>query len=74
MLVLSRRVSESLLIGNDIEIEVLDICSSQVKLGIRAPREIPVLRRELLMTIRQNEIAAQVVPTQVIDQVRGILK
>ncbi len=74
MLVLSRRVSESLLIGTDIEIEVLDIGSSQVKLGIRAPREIPVLRRELVMTIRQNEIAAQVVPVQVIDHVRGILK
>ena len=74
MLVLSRRVAESLLIGTDIEIEVLDICASQVKLGIRAPREIPVLRRELLMTIRQNEIAAQVVPVQLIDQVRGILK
>ncbi len=72
MLVLSRRVAESLLIGNDIEIEVLEIGASQVKLGIRAPREIPVLRRELLMTIRQNEIAAQTVPAELIDQVRGV--
>jgi carbon storage regulator len=74
MLVLSRRSGESLLIGDDVVIEVLDISGTQVKLGIRAPRKIPVLRGELMATIRQNEIAAQAIPSQVITRVLEVLK
>ena len=48
MLVLSRRVGERLLIGDDIEIVVLEAKSGQVRLGIEAPREIPIVREELL--------------------------
>ena len=48
MLVLSRRPSEQLHIGTDIIVEVLEISSTQVRLGISAPREVPVLREELL--------------------------
>lgn len=66
MLVLSRRIGESMLIGDDIEIELLDISGNQVKLGIRAPREIPVLRRELVVTMRQNAIAAETVPSRLL--------
>ncbi len=69
MLVLSRRVGESLIIGADIEVEVLDISASQIKLGIRAPREIPVVRRELLLTMRQNEIAAKAIPSKAVAMV-----
>jgi carbon storage regulator len=47
MLVLTRRVGESLLIGDDIKVDVIQISGSQVKLGISAPREIPVLRQEI---------------------------
>ena len=48
MLVLSRRPGEQLQIGTDIIVEVLDISGTQVRLGISAPREVPVLREELL--------------------------
>ncbi|HPE81339.1 MAG TPA: carbon storage regulator [Gammaproteobacteria bacterium] len=48
MLVLSRRPGEQLHIGTDIIVEVLDISGTQVRLGISAPREVPVLRDELL--------------------------
>jgi carbon storage regulator len=48
MLVLSRRPGEQLQIGTDIIVEVLEISGTQVRLGITAPREVPVLREELL--------------------------
>lgn len=47
MLVLSRRKAESIRIGNDIEVYVVEIRGSRVRLGIRAPQEIPVLRSEV---------------------------
>jgi carbon storage regulator len=59
MLVLRRRAGESLFIGDDIEIEVLAITSQGAKIGIRAPRETVVLRKELKVTQQQNEAAAQ---------------
>jgi carbon storage regulator len=59
MLVLRRRAGESLLIGNDVEIEVLAITAQGAKIGIRAPRETVVLRKELKITQQQNEAAAQ---------------
>jgi carbon storage regulator len=59
MLVLRRRAGESLLIGNDVEIEVLAITAQGAKIGIRAPRETVVLRKELRITQQQNEAAAQ---------------
>ncbi len=67
MLVLNRRVGESLLIGAEVEVEVLDISGGQVKIGIRAPREISILRGELLVTIRQNEAAAESASDGAID-------
>jgi len=59
MLVLRRRAGESLLIGNDVEIEVLAITAQGAKIGIRAPKETVVLRKELKITQQQNEAAAQ---------------
>jgi len=58
MLVIRRRPGESLLIGDEIEIEILDSAHSQVKLGIRAPKEILVLRKEVFLTQQQNRASA----------------
>lgn len=60
MLVVRRRNGESLLIGDCIEVEVLEIAGSQVKLGIKAPREISVLRKEIYLTIEENRTATSV--------------
>ena len=54
MLVIRRRAGESLMIGNDVEVEILEIGASQVKLGIRAPKQIMVLRKEVLHTQEAN--------------------
>jgi carbon storage regulator len=68
MLVIRRRAHESLLIGDGVEIEILEIEASQVKLGIRAPREVRVLRREIADTERANRAANQPAPRETLDR------
>jgi carbon storage regulator len=59
MLVLARQSGEALMIGDNIEITVLDIQNGKVKIGIKAPKEITVLRKELLEEAKnENEQAA----------------
>jgi carbon storage regulator len=58
MLILRRRAGESILIGPDVEIEFLEINSQTVKVGIKAPRDVAILRSELQKVQRQNEAAA----------------
>ena len=55
MLILTRRPGESIQVGNDIEISVLEIRGNQVRIGINAPAEILVLRTELLESKPQAE-------------------
>lgn len=58
MLVLARRLNESIMIGDDIEVVVIDIKGDQVKLGIRAPKRVSVHRKEIYDEIRKENIAA----------------
>jgi carbon storage regulator len=58
MLVLRRRTGESVLIGDQIEIELLAVTQQGAKIGIRAPKETVVLRKELKITQDQNNQAA----------------
>ncbi len=74
MLVIRRREGESLFIGGDVEVSILEIAGSQVKLGIRAPREVAVLRAEIRVTAEQNREAAQRLPESAIDGLRDRLK
>ena len=59
MLVLRRRAGECVLIGDEIEIEVLAVTHQGAKIGIRAPKSTIVLRKELKITQEQNAQAAQ---------------
>jgi len=61
MLVLRRRAGEALLIGDNIEIEFLELSGQAVKIGIKAPRHVSILRKELQITKAQNQAAAQTV-------------
>lgn len=54
MLALSRKKNEALIISNNIEVTILDVRGDQVKLGISAPKEIPIYRKEVYIQI-QNE-------------------
>lgn len=60
MLILSRKTNESIMIGDQIEISVVDIKGDQVKLGIQAPRSVKVYRQEVYLAIQaENRAAAQ---------------
>jgi len=55
MLVLSRKKNESIVINNDITIVVVEIRGDKVRLGVEAPKEVPVHRREVYDAIRRND-------------------
>lgn len=52
MLALSRKKNEALVINNDIEVTILDIRGDQVKIGISAPKEVPIYRKEVYIQIQ----------------------
>ncbi|MCC5814306.1 MAG: carbon storage regulator CsrA [Leptospira sp.] len=66
MLVLARRVNQSIMIGDDVEIVLVDIKGDQVKIGIKAPKNVSVHRTEVYQEIQEeNKIAAK---TEILPQ------
>ena len=59
MLVLSRRKDESIMIGDDVEIVIVDVRGDKVRLGITAPKSIPVHRREIYEAIQREKSQEQ---------------
>jgi len=58
MLVLTRKPGESIVIGDDVVIKVLSVEGESIRLGITAPRALPVYRQELLEAVRQENLRA----------------
>ena len=58
MLALTRKKGEALVINNNIEVTILEIKGDQVKIGISAPREVPVYRKEIYLQIQDSNKAA----------------
>lgn len=58
MLALSRKKNEALIINNNVEITILEIKGEQVKIGISAPKEVPVYRKEVYLQIQESNKAA----------------
>jgi len=54
VLVLTRKSNQSIMIGDDIEISVLAVMGEKVRIGIEAPRSVPVFRREVYVEIQQD--------------------
>lgn len=54
MLALARKVNESIIIGNDIEITILEIKGDQIKIGVNAPKSVPIYRKELFVQIQEE--------------------
>ncbi len=72
MLALSRKRNEALVINNNVEITILEIKGEQVKLGISAPREVPVYRKEVYMQIQNaNKEAGDVDSMEALKNLLG---
>ncbi len=72
MLVLSRQHDETIMIGDEVEITVVDIRGDKVRLGINAPRHVQVHRKEVYEAIRrENERASILNPTDVVSVVHS---
>lgn len=71
MLALTRKKGESLVINNNIEITVLEIRGDQIKIGIQAPKDVPIYRKEVYLQIqKENEEAIGV---DSVDILKGLL-
>ena len=71
MLALSRKKNEALVINNNIEVTVLEIKGDQVKLGITAPKEVPVYRKEVYIQIQESNKAAST--SEGLDALKNLL-
>jgi carbon storage regulator len=67
MLVLTRKSNQSIMIGDDIEVSVLSIMGEKVRIGIQAPRDVPVFRKEVYLEI-QAERQGAAPPASGVDQ------
>lgn len=56
MLILTRKVGESLLIGDDVSVTILNIRGNQIKVGIKAPNDVPVHREEIYQRIQEAKV------------------
>lgn len=59
MLSLTRRKGESIIIGDDVEVKILELHGSQVKIGVQAPQSLSVHRKEVYLRIQQEKKAAE---------------
>ena len=70
MLALTRKVNESIMIGNDIELTVLEVRGEQIKIGIRAPKDVPIYRKEVYVQIQDanREAVSQESPVEALKE------
>ena len=59
MLILTRKLGQSLIIGDGIEVSIVDVSGDKVKVGISAPKDVKILRSELAETMEVNKIGAE---------------
>ncbi len=62
MLIITRRPGEKLMIGDDIVVEIMEVSGSSVRVGIAAPRSVPVYREEIWTAVKEENAAAAASP------------
>lgn len=75
MLILQRKAGESLMIGDDITIQVISVDGTRVRLAISAPDNVPILRTELITATAANRDSAmeEAAPAELLDLLGGVL-
>jgi carbon storage regulator len=58
MLVLTRKTNQSIMIGDEVEVSVLAVSGDKVRVGITAPRDVPVFRKEVYLSIKEERLGA----------------
>jgi carbon storage regulator len=74
MLALSRKPGESVIIGNDIEITILEVKGEQVKVGIKAPQSVAIYRKELFEQIQESNREASKISEDVMKNLNKIFE
>jgi carbon storage regulator len=72
MLILARKINESIMIGDQIEVSVVDIKGDQVKIGISAPRQVKVFRREVYRLIQEENRQAALASPELLPTLEGL--
>ena len=67
MLVITRKLNESILVADNIEVTILEITKDKVRLGVEAPREVKIIRSELVLVKNSNEEASKAVSKEAIQ-------
>ena len=65
MLVLTRKTNQSIMIGDEVEVSVLAVSGDKVRVGITAPRDVPVFRKEVYLSIKEERLGARAGSTDV---------
>ena len=73
MLALSRRIGESIMIGNDVEITIIEVKGEQVRLGIRAPKNVAIHRKEIYLQIKEANQEVAKSGTESIENISKLL-
>jgi carbon storage regulator len=71
MLVLTRKPNQSIMIGDDVEVSVLSVMGEKVRIGIQAPQEVPVFRKEIYLEIHRDDGSVQEGVTAEVDDALG---
>ncbi len=68
MLILSRKAGETLVINNEIEVKIIEVVGDKIKIGIQAPKDVKILRKELIQTMDSNkESTSAITPSKLHD-------
>jgi carbon storage regulator len=74
MLVLTRKTNQSIMIGDDVEVTVLAVSRDKIRLGITAPRDVPVFRKEVYLSIKGEQMSADGDAREAVEGALGSLK
>ncbi|RRN75148.1 carbon storage regulator [Peribacillus simplex] len=74
MLVLTRKLNEAIMIGDDIEITILAVEGEQIKLGINAPKNVDIHRKEIYLSIQQENSEASKTKTNLLENINEYFK